>query len=370
VTVRISYAQNGEDVRAWRALRDVSGQKVYVEVGASDPFDDSTTAALSADGWRGVLFEPDLATAQRLREARPRDVVVAAAVSDRRTVLHYDPGTDRGLGSVGGASAERTVTVPALTLGEALDDVLSPDAGWDGPREVHFMSVDVEGHEAAVLRGAGFDRWRPWVLAVEATRPNSREQDFAEWDPLVTGAGYRYVATDGLNRWYVADEHADLAESVAQPFNVLDGMLDGWRRRAEVELGAAVEELAADRDRLAGELSVVRRDLDLLRQDCDAERLQRSQAEARAARAEEELALHAAQLQAVQAREAVLLGSKSWQLTAPLRTLRWRAGLALAQRASGAAVLPVPAPASRPGDDRRWEALRARLDAARSRTGR
>lgn len=83
------------------------------------------------------------------------------------------------------------------------------------------------------------------MLCIEATKPNSRELAHHEWDPLVLAAGYQYVAFDGLNRWYVADEHAELAPAVRQPYNVLDQMLDGWRRRYEVQLEQWVVQLQA-----------------------------------------------------------------------------------------------------------------------------
>ena len=365
-TNRISYAQNGEDVRVWRALRDVPGQKRYVEVGASHPYDDSTTAALAAEGWHGVLVEPDPDMVRLLREARPQDAVVPVAASDRSGVLSFDAGPDRGLGQVAEATASG-LSVPAVRLAEVLDDVLDPQ-----DREVHFMSVDVEGHEAAVLRGADLRTWRPWVLAVEATRPNSRELGHAEWEPVVLDADYRFVAFDGLNRWYVAQEHAEVAEDLAAPFNVLDHLLDGWQRRAEVELdkhlrraredGAA---LAEDRDAAVRASAVAETALRATEarattaERLAAERLEQVRGlEAELHRVVQEHALVAAARDAALARERVLLGSKSWQLTAPLRTLRWRAGLAVERRRGVPPAVPAgtAAPSSRPGDDRRRQA--------------
>lgn len=353
---RVSYAQNGEDVRIWRALRHVE-QPFYVEVGASDPYDDSVTAALSAEGWRGVLLEPDTDLVSRLRAARPLDVVVAAAAHGRPGALTFDPGQERGLGTV---SKSGSVSVPAVRVADVLDDV--------SPSAVHAMVIDVEGGELEALRGAELERWRPWVLCVEATAPNSRELVHRAWEPLVLDAGYSYVAFDGLNRWYVAEEHADLAPAVEEPLSVLDRMLDGWVRRAEVRL----EEQVLEARRQAHErLAQSRRDAD----DRVAEAHRQAEQEVRrlgdevatlrveVERLQPELAHVAGQRDQALERETVMLRSKSWRVTAPLRTARWQAGLALAARRPPRPDPETP-PQTLPGDDRRWAALRQRVKAA------
>jgi hypothetical protein len=78
-------------------------------------------------------------------------------------------------------------------------------------REIHFLKIDVEGHEAEVLDGMDFTRFRPWILVIEATEPNTRTPTHQKWDHLVRDAGYQFVFTDMLNRYYVANEHAELA---------------------------------------------------------------------------------------------------------------------------------------------------------------
>jgi len=43
------------------------------------------------------------------------------------------------------------------------------------PRERYTSEDDVEGEEAgAVLEGADFDTYRPWILLLEATCPKTR----------------------------------------------------------------------------------------------------------------------------------------------------------------------------------------------------
>jgi FkbM family methyltransferase len=220
----VSYAQNFEDVMLWRALGHIE-RGLYVDIGAQHPLVDSVSMAFHEAGWRGVHIEPVPAYAELLRQARPGDTVLQVALGAAEGILDLHVIDDSGLSTAVGAYAEqhakqsgaaaREVQVPMLTLNSALRHL----AG----RDVHWLKIDVEGFEEQVLRGWDSSVLRPWILVVEATKPGSPETDFAAWDPLVTSAGYRCVYFDGLNRFYVAEEHAGLAAAFAAPPNVFDG---------------------------------------------------------------------------------------------------------------------------------------------------
>jgi FkbM family methyltransferase len=370
---RTSYAQNGEDVRVWRALRHIP-DVFYIEVGASHPFDDSVTAALSSEGWRGVLVEPEPAAAELLRAQRPRDVVVAAAASDTPGVLQWVNDGDRGEGRV--VDDRQGLAVPVVRLADVLDRL--------DVQDVHFMSVDVEGHERRALLGLDLTRWKPWILCVEATTPQTRRCTHAAWEPLLLDADYSFVAFDGLNRWYVSPEHTELAEAVAEPFGVLDIMLDGWRRGDVVDLEARLDEAVAEVDRLRQEHDVDVRQATALRDHVAALQKQLAEAEQLAAQRldqlevlgrelavlQRELDLVAAQRDAAAARERVMLESKSWRFTSPLRNARRNiTNAATTRRAPVQPPAPVALPVheATPADQRRHRALLAKVAAAAAR---
>lgn len=219
----VSYAQNFEDVMLWRALKHVE-HGLYVDVGAQHPVIDSVSKAFYEQGWRGVHVEPVQAYADLLRQDRPDDTVLQLALSDSEGILDLNVIPDTGLSTAVDAYAERhqaehgfvhtSVKVPMLTLKSALQFL-------DG-KEVHWLKIDVEGLEEKVLRGWEPRRLRPWIMVIEATVPTTAEVDYAAWEPLVTGAGYRFAYFDGLNRFYVADEHAELMDAFSSPPNVFD----------------------------------------------------------------------------------------------------------------------------------------------------
>jgi hypothetical protein len=87
---------------------------------------------------------------------------------------------------------------------------------------IDFLKIDVEGWEEAVIRGGDWQRFRPRVVLVEATQPNSPRPSHAAWEPLLLEAGYLFAYFDGLNRYYVRKEDEDLLAHFATPPNVFD----------------------------------------------------------------------------------------------------------------------------------------------------
>jgi hypothetical protein len=96
-----------------------------------------------------------------------------------------------------------------------------------------------------------FVRWRPWVLVIEATLPNSRETNHQAWEQLVTGQRYRFAWFDGLNRYYVAEEHPELLGAFSVQPNVFDAFISYHLDRAWAANKVASEAAAGLDQRLA-----------------------------------------------------------------------------------------------------------------------
>ena len=231
----ISYAQNGEDVRLWRAFTGVelpvSGHFTYVDVGANHPVELSITASLYSLGWRGVLVEADPDFAAELRRHRLGDHVVEMAAGDRAGEITFYRVAGTGLGTLSEVEARAAgaagfgvseFTVATATLNHIVESTL----GLDSP--IHFMSIDVEGAEPLVLEGLNLDVVRPWVVCIEAIDADTKIPNHTAWESRLLEHNYIDAAFDGINRWYVAGEHADLAESIAVPLNPIDAGTYGW----------------------------------------------------------------------------------------------------------------------------------------------
>ena len=247
----VSYSQNAEDVLLWRALGHVA-DGFYIDVGASDPVEHSVTKAFYERGWRGISIEPLPAFHAQFEEQRPRDINLAiAAGAGNGELTLYDVPEVRGWASPDQAVADmhraegHTVAelkVPVRTLSSVCEEHVRG--------EIHFLKIDVEGFEGDVLRGMDFQRWRPWVLVIEATLPNSRETNHASWEHLVDTQGYRFAWFDGLNRWYVAEEHPELMQHFGIQPNVFDAFISYHLDRAWANGEAQAEALQAAEERL------------------------------------------------------------------------------------------------------------------------
>lgn len=315
----ISYAQNYEDVMLRRALRDVKNG-FYVDVGAEHPINDSVTMAFYEEGWSGVNIEPVPSWYQLICENRPRDINLNIAVGDTPGTLTLYSVEGTGLSTADPRFVEEyrkegrnvsALDVPVRTL----TDVLEQHART----EIHFLKIDVEGFERQVIEGLDLHRYRPWVLVIESTLPNSREERYADWEPLITSCGYDFAYFDGLNRFYVAAEKMELAERFSVPPNHFDGFIRRseweWRERAValreklVTVQSALEATSYQIDEIKHQRALRERQV----QDLMTESQQREHV----LNKERQLLLQ--QRESLNHALEVTLASSSWKITAPLR---------------------------------------------------
>jgi FkbM family methyltransferase len=256
----------------WRALGHVKNG-FYIDVGAQDPLIDSVSKTFYDQGWRGIHVEAAHAYANRLRSARPDELVVHAAVGKRHgTMAFYEfPDTGLSTGDKSIAQEHRSkgfrceeTRVPCITLTDVFADA--------GEREVHWLKIDVEGMEADVLAGWGKAPHRPWIMVVESTYPNSQICTHEAWEAKLLKRGYEFAYFDGLSRYYVSHAHAELAQRFGSPPNCFDDfhlaistpysalanqLLHKNAHEHVVEVTAVRERAAQELANIMGRLSVV-----------------------------------------------------------------------------------------------------------------
>ena len=261
----ISYAQNFEDVTLWRALRDIRNGH-YVDVGALHPELDSVTKWFYDQGWSGINLEPVPEMFAVIKAARSRDINIQAAAGAAPAVAEMAVVPDSmGLSSLDVTSVSANVAFPHKIVEvevRPLRDVLEPFAGQD----IHFLKIDAEGTEHEVLLGMDFNRFRPWIVVIEATEPLSQTVSTEKWEGILTAANYQHAYFDGLNEFYVAAEKSELAQKLAVPPNVFDDFelaTTARERAGREELHQLYNEAVKGNHRLEGE--VARRDTELAR---------------------------------------------------------------------------------------------------------
>ncbi|HQT79300.1 MAG TPA: FkbM family methyltransferase [Rhodopila sp.] len=243
----VSFAQNFEDVMLWRALGHIPSG-FYIDIGACEPEAHSVTKAFYDRGWSGINIEPARSPFARLATARPRDSNLCLLVSDSEGARDFFLiGEENGLSTAVPELAERhaaagwscqAVTVQATTLAKICDQHVRG--------QIHFLKIDAEWSELAILRGADFKRFRPWIVLFEAKAVGDRPHAYEDCDRVLEQAEYRFLYADGLNHFWAAEEHyAELAPHFAVPPNVFDGFVRASEVAAQAEMSRA-EVAAAD----------------------------------------------------------------------------------------------------------------------------
>jgi FkbM family methyltransferase len=326
----ISHAQNFEDIMLWRALRDVR-DGFYIDVGAGSPDEHSVTRAFYDRGWHGVNIEPGAGDFQNLLQSRARDINLNIALGDtaRRGQFFHVPGT--GLSTLETASlpgirqagyAPHADEIDILTLAEICRQHAAP--------VIHFLKIDVEGGEAAVLAGADFKTYRPWIVLCEATAPMSAVLTHAAWEPILLSANYHFVWFDGLNRFYIA---AEKFQALRGHFQTPPNVFDDFIRADGTGIAQRITTAEARAETAIAETLQHRAALEAAQHDLAATRAAHAalQKKAREEGNSQQAALRAERLAsqtksieiaALKAMLGAIHASSSWRLTAPLRAIK------------------------------------------------
>jgi len=325
----LSYAQNNEDVLLNRVF---GGQQIgfYVDIGAYHPVDGSVTKAFYDRGWSGINLEPG-SVFDVLAAERPRDVNLRMAVLDRKgEVAFVEDSADAGMSHVvDGTDGLAKHSVPCDTLEAIVAD-------YAKGRPIDFIKVDAEGAEGAIIRSTDWRRLRPRVLLFEATRPWSSEFANEEWEPVLLAAGFIRAYFDGINCFYVPEEHWPIVACHFQvPVNVLDAAISNGSQvvRLQAEVAKVREVLSqAERDlaRLVTSNNTLQLERDQLRGGLMQTTSERDTILAEAAAMRARIAQLDAAAQAAQAAEqaAAAVHTVAQATASPPRTLLRRMALA------------------------------------------
>lgn len=221
-------SQFGEDSLLW-SIFDGKLDGFFIEVGAFDGYRYSTTYAMEAVGWSGLLIE---AIPERFADCAARRThsrVVNAALGrkgstgtatftvvsdDHGGMLSFHTTDQRHMEDLRrGQFLRKAVTVPLTTM----DALLESHPG--GPPVVDAATIDVEGGEADLLDGFDLMRWKPKVLLIEDNGRGSASPG-REVVQKVVRAGYTHVGWFFVNGLYVRNDEPGLlarAKSLMSP---------------------------------------------------------------------------------------------------------------------------------------------------------
>jgi len=203
----ISYTMpdQGEDVILYHVLHDIE-DIFYIDVGCNDPFAGSVTKLLYDNkNAHGINIDPQKNVMDLVRKERPRDINLCVGVGAMpgRQKFYYQGGLSTFI-KENAAVSFRSEDVEIVTLKDICDKNLPSG------QQIHILKIDVEGYERQVIEGIDFSKYRPWIFCIESTLPNTSIPTFEEWENLILQAGYKFMMMQGVNRYYLAEEHGEL----------------------------------------------------------------------------------------------------------------------------------------------------------------
>jgi FkbM family methyltransferase len=211
--MKLSYAQRLEDYHLDLVFADCANG-FYIDVGGGHPIADNVSYWFYLKGWRGLVVEPQAKLADLYAHIRPRDITECTLVGTREGEVEFHV-VDRlhGFSTTVESNAKTAASMGAGYATERLPmRRLQSLTTQHGIARVDFLKIDVEGAEADVLAGADWTACRPRVVVLEAVAPGTMTEAWRDWEPFLLAQDYNFAFFDDLNRFYVANECAELTK--------------------------------------------------------------------------------------------------------------------------------------------------------------
>ncbi len=162
---RSTYSQYKEDVLIYEIIKSYNFSKennLYIDIGAFHPTQISNTYLLYRNDYRGVLIEPNYQLFKILEKYRQGDILInAGAGADNCTMeLSIADSPDRSsLIKQNDIRYKKSIRIPVLRL----DDIMKTI----NYNSIIFLSIDVEGFNLDVLKGAKETLAKTFLLCIE-----------------------------------------------------------------------------------------------------------------------------------------------------------------------------------------------------------
>ncbi|MGI4801866.1 MAG: FkbM family methyltransferase [Janthinobacterium lividum] len=221
----VSHSINYEDVVLRRLFRGRT-TGFFVDVGAEHPVLGNDFQGFYEAGWTGINIEPNPSYFILLQEHRPRDQTLQVALSDvaGQNLVFFEI-ENTGLSTCDEEQAStyadqghvvKRHDIRTSTLKEVLDRTCVP--------HIDILKIDVEGFEERVLLGNDWAHYRPSVIMVEVTYPQTSIRRSTNIKSNLEVLGYRHFYFDNLNDFFVDNEFI-LPDDAGFPPNVFDNFI-------------------------------------------------------------------------------------------------------------------------------------------------
>jgi FkbM family methyltransferase len=200
--IRNSYSQHKEDVFILQTLKRFNlSESIYVDIGANHPTDISNTYLLYRNGLNGLIIEPNPELISLFSKFRTRDIALPIGCSDSALLLKFNISKTPVVSSFLSAREDnfyKSIYVPVLPV----DLIVKPVQF----KFICFMSIDVEGLNLEVLKGATYTLKSTLLLCIEYDN-DSEKNKFIK----VLGQDFSLIEEFGCNAFFL---NRNLSESL------------------------------------------------------------------------------------------------------------------------------------------------------------
>ena len=205
----ISYCHSCdmEDVILYHIFKDFE-DIFYIDVGSNDPCIYSVTKFLyDSQKAHGINIDPQKWIIDLTNVERHKDINLCIGLGDTDGELIFSD--NGGLGAGNTIDVNNKVLssweerIPITTLKSICDRYVCG-------KEISFLKIDVEGYEKQVLLGADFKSYRPLLVVMESTVPNTMIPCYEDWESILLDQGYVFSYMHGVNRYYVRNDCMEL----------------------------------------------------------------------------------------------------------------------------------------------------------------
>ena len=165
---KTSYSTFGEDLFISKFFKNKK-KGFYVDVGCYHPIVGSNTQILFKKKWNGINVDVSPLSVELFKKARPKDININLAVSDKKGVLklyfrkqiNMLNTTNKDIAKKHFKNGFKVKKIKSDTLNSILDKSNYKN------RKIDFLNLDVEGNELNVLKSLNFKKYVPTLICVE-----------------------------------------------------------------------------------------------------------------------------------------------------------------------------------------------------------
>jgi FkbM family methyltransferase len=141
---------------------------LYIDVGCQHPIANNNTYILYKKGWNGINLDLDKKNIDLFNIARPDDININIAVSDKsenvNLFYHHDGSPINTINSHNAYFQKNKFKKIKLIKSETLNKILE---NINFNKKVDYLNIDVEGHELNVLKGFNILKYKPSIISIE-----------------------------------------------------------------------------------------------------------------------------------------------------------------------------------------------------------